>query len=116
MEIFEMIGREMKRQHWSKAQLAKILRNHPSTINGLLSNSTIQVPRLLELSEVFQYNFFREIAVSLPYKEPDYEIKTDEDTIKAPLQEEIKKLQMEVNNLQIEVNILRQTLKDVVSK
>lgn len=106
----------MKRQHWSKAKFAKILRNHPSTVQGLLRNPKIQVHRLIQLSEVFQYNFFREIAASLPYKEPDYDIKTDVDAIKAPLQEEIKKLQMQVNNLQIEVNVLRQTLKDVVSK
>ena len=109
MEVFEMIEREMNRQHWSKAKLAQKLNKHPTTIHLLLHSKTIHVPRLIELSEIFQYNFFREIAASMPYKEPVYDIKVDEDALKAPLLEQIK-------NLQLEVSILRQTLKDVVSR
>ena len=109
MEINEMIGREMHRQHLSKADMAKKLNNHPTTVNLLLQNKDIRVSRLIQISEVLQYNFIHEIAVSLPYKEPNYEVKIDLDAIKAPLLEKIK-------NLELEVSILRQTLKDITSK
>lgn len=109
MEIKEMIRREMKRTHISKAELARKLNNNSSSVLNLLKCQTIQVDKLIQLSDVFQYNFFREIAATLPYKEPDYEVKVDVEAIKAPLQEQIK-------NLQLEVNILRQTIKDLVSR
>lgn len=109
MEINEMIDREMYRKRLSKADMAKKLNNHPTTINLLLESKDMRVSRLLQLSDVLQYNFLMEIAASLPYKEPIYEIKTDEDALKAPLLERIK-------NLELEVSILRQTLKDITSK
>ncbi|HEY4788521.1 MAG TPA: hypothetical protein VIH57_20865 [Bacteroidales bacterium] len=109
IEVISMVRREMQRNHYSSAEMARKLNVQPTSIQGMFSRRTIQVHKLLKLSEIFQYNFFREIAASLPYSEPNYEVKVDEEAIKLPLQERIKELE-------IEVNILRQTLKDVVSR
>lgn len=106
IEILPMIRREMKRNHYTGAELARKLNVQPTAILGMMRRPTLQVQKLLALSEVFNYNFFREIADTLPYAEPDY---IDEEAIKAPLQERIKALEMEVS-------ILRQTLKDLVSR
>ncbi|HEY4785408.1 MAG TPA: hypothetical protein VIH57_05140 [Bacteroidales bacterium] len=108
-DILSMVHREKQRNHYSSADMARILNVQPTSVHGMFSRHTIQVEKLMKLSEVFQYNFFREIAAALPYAEPNYDVKVDIDAIKAPLLERIKELEMEVG-------ILRQTLKDVVSR
>ncbi|HEX3006134.1 MAG TPA: helix-turn-helix transcriptional regulator [Bacteroidales bacterium] len=102
----EMLLREMKARHLTKKEVARKLGVNPSSVKGMIRRPTMHVQRLMELSEVLQYNFFREIAATLPYKEPSYEPEID--TVKAPLLEQIK-------NLQLEISILRQTLKDLTS-
>jgi hypothetical protein len=109
MEPIEMIRREMIRSHVTPTELARQLKVNPSSILGMFKRSTLQVNKLIKLSAIFQYNFFREIAGTLPYKEPVNETMIDENTIKAPLLERIKALEMEVG-------ILRQTLKDITSR
>ena len=104
-----MIKRELKSRHISNTGFAKMLKTGPTTVFGMLGRKTLQVNKLLEISEALQYNFFREIARELPYKEPDYEQKIDIEAIKAPLLAQIR-------DLQLEVNIVRQTLKDITSK
>jgi hypothetical protein len=106
MEIGEMILREMKRKQMSQEVLSKKLHNHPTAVHALMQCKTIQVPKLIKLCGIFEYNFFREIAETIPYQEPNYEVKVDIGSFTAPLEQKI-------NNLQLEVNILRQTLKDL---
>jgi transcriptional regulator with XRE-family HTH domain len=108
MELSEMIRREMKRKNFSNAELARKLRVTPPAIQEMLKSPNMQVSKLAQLSEVFQYNFFREAATFFPFTEPDYEVKIEEETVK-PLQERVKALEMEVD-------ILRRTLKDAVSR
>jgi hypothetical protein len=115
MEVCEMIVREMQRNHMSQAVLAKKLNNNHTAVHTLMTRKSIQVPKLLKLCEIFQYNFFREIAQSLPYKEPDY-YEADINAVRVPLEETIKDLEDQVKNLKLEVNILRQTIKDLVSR
>jgi predicted transcriptional regulator len=103
-----MIKREMEKGRISVAQLASALQITHSSASGLLQRPTIQVQRLTELSEFFKYNFFREIAQKLPYSEPDYSSTEDK--------AEIAKLQNRVHDLELEVSILRQTIKDLVSR
>ncbi|MHB9019796.1 MAG: helix-turn-helix domain-containing protein [Minisyncoccota bacterium] len=107
-EIRSMIGREMKNRHVSGAELARGLHMHPASVSGLLNRPTIQVGKLAELCDFFQYNFFREIARQIPYTEPDYSVAED--------RSEAEALQTRVKELELEVKILRQTLKDAVSR
>jgi hypothetical protein len=109
MKPIEMVHREMKKNHITAADLARTLKVNPTTLVGMFERPTLQVHKLEKYCEVFNYNFFREIAESLPYAEPNYTKSANEAEIKAPLQERIKELE-------IEVNILRQTLKDLVSR
>ena len=109
VDLLPIIKREMERNHFSNADMARKLNVSPTTVQGMLSRHTLQVQKLVQLSEVFKYNFFREIAAMLPYAEPVYEKKPEDDAIRASLQERIKALEMEVG-------ILRQTLKDLVSR
>ncbi|HEY4784793.1 MAG TPA: hypothetical protein VIH57_02035 [Bacteroidales bacterium] len=99
----------MKRNHVSKVDMARQLQISPSSVQGMLGRPTLQVQKLAELSEIFKYNFFREIADMLPYAEPASATVTNDAKEKDELQERIKALEMEVG-------ILRQTLKDVVSR
>ena len=108
LDIHAMIHREMQRKHFTGADIVRKLNLHPSTVQGMLSRPTMQVQKLVELSEMFQYNFFREIAEQLPYSEPAV-VKEEPVNNEAELKERIKMLEMEVS-------ILRQTIKDVVSR
>jgi len=108
LEITSMIKREMERKRISGADLVPALKINHSSVSGMLQRSTIKVQRLAELSEFFNYNFFREIAQKLPYPEPDYSNEADK--------AEMAGLQTRVKNLELEVSILRQTIKDLVSR
>jgi len=102
IQVIPMIEREMYRKHQSISEIARKLSLNQSSVNGMFKRSSMQVQRLIKLSDVLQYNFFREIAALLPYAEP-----ADETQVKD--QERIKELE-------IEVRILRQTLKDATNR
>jgi hypothetical protein len=108
LAILPMIKREMERKHINATDLSRGMKINHSSAVGMLKRSTLQVQRLAELSEFLQYNFFREIAAKLPYTEPDYSV--DEDRT------EVENLQARIKELEMEVSILRQTLKDLVSR
>lgn len=109
MNPYEMIRREMQKHHMIAADLARQLNVNPTNIVGMFNRPTLQVHKLEKFCEVFNYNFFREIAESLPYTEPNYDHPVNIEEIKAPMQQRIK-------DLELEVSILRQTIKDLVSK
>ncbi|MBN2775920.1 MAG: hypothetical protein JXR31_16810, partial [Prolixibacteraceae bacterium] len=90
--------------HVSPAELARQLNTNPSAVHGMLNRPTIQVQKLIKLSEVLKYNFFREIAQKLPFKDPEVNKPDDE---KQLLKERIKELE-------IEATTLRRTLKDII--
>lgn len=108
LKITSMIKREMERKRVSGADLAHALKINHSSVSGMLQRPTIQVQRLAELSEFFNYNFFREIAQELPFPEPDYANTADK--------ADVARLQSRVRDLELEVSILRQTIKDLVSR
>lgn len=108
LDIISMITREMKNKRISGAELAKVLQINHSSVSGMLDRRTLQVQRLAELSEFFRYNFFREIAQKFPFAEPDYS--------EIPAKSEVSGLQSRVRDLELEVSILRQTIKDLVSR
>lgn len=102
LPILSMIKREMERKHVNASDLSRGLKVNHSSVAGMLKRPTLQVQRLAEISEFLNYNFFREIAAKLPYPEPDLI--------------EVTALQNRVKELELEVSILRQTLKDLVSR
>ena len=108
LHILPMIKREMTRKRINATDLSRGLNMPYQSVTGMLKRNTIQVQRLAELSEFLQYNFFREIAAQLPYKEPDNSVAED--------RTEVENLQFRIKELEMEVNILRQTLKDLVSR
>lgn len=108
LPLLPMIKREMERKHLNASDLSRGLHRPYQSVVGMLKRPTLQVQRLAELSEFLNYNFFREIAVKLPYAEPDYSIPKD--------LTEVASLQNRIKELELEVNILRQTLKDLVSR
>lgn len=103
IEILSIVKRELKNKHVSPAELARQLDTNPSSVHGMLKRPTIQVQKLLRLSEILKYNFFREIAQELPFEEPV--IKGDE---------EEKALKERIRELEIEATTLRRTLKDLI--
>jgi len=107
-QVKSMIRREMKKNHILVADLARSLNMKYSSARTLVKGPTLQVGRLFDLSVVFQYNFFREIAQMLPYTNPDYTAIADNSELNA-LKERNKLLE-------IENSILRQTLKDITAK
>jgi len=108
LAILSMVKRELQRKHINATDLSRGLKMNHSSVVGMLKRPSLKVQRLAELSEFLNYNFFREIATKLPYTEPDYTLAID--------RTEINGLQSRIKELEMEVSILRQTLKDVVSR
>jgi hypothetical protein len=104
IKVIPIVKKVMQDKYVSPAELARRLAVSPATVQGMLTRPTLQVGKLIQISEVLHYNFFREIAATLPIAEPNYEVDNT-----APLLEKIKALEMEIG-------ILRQTLKDLVSR
>ena len=109
IDVVSMVNRELENRHINHSDVARKLGVNRSSIQGMLTRPTFQVQRLVDLSEVCNYNFFREVADMLPYEEPvATRIQSVADTVNG-MNEHIKELEMEVK-------ILRQTLKDIVGK
>jgi transcriptional regulator with XRE-family HTH domain len=106
IEVLGIVKRELKNKHVSPAELARQLNTNPSSVHGMLNRSTIQVQKLIKLSGILEYNFFREIALKLPYHEPEI-IKPDD---------EEKALKERIRELEIESTTLRRTLKDLIRR
>ena len=104
IEILGIVKRELKNRHVSPAELARQLDTNPSSVHGMLNRPTIQVQKLIKLSEILEYNFFREIAQKLPFEDP--EVKKND--------EEEKMLKERIKELEIEATTLRRTLKDLI--
>jgi hypothetical protein len=114
-----MVLREMENQHVRPSDLAHKLSRSNSAMGNMLKKESIQVQRLVELSELFQYNFFAEIAAELSLATPDY-VKLCEKaghpvTFENKDSAEMVELRDRVKMLEMEVTILRQTLKDVIA-
>ena len=101
-DVVSMVRREMKKRGLSEAYLARHLRLNSSTVHTMLKRQTMQVNRLIEFSELFQYNIFREVAEKLPIATPDYRDSS-----------EAEALRKRVSELELEVQVLRQTFRDL---
>ena len=106
IDVRPMIWREMEKKHVTGADIARKLQLNPASIRGSLNRPTMQVNKLAELSDFFQYNFFREIAASIPYSNPDYSVKNDRTEIEA-LQTQVKDLEMQVKTLMLVIKDLK---------
>ena len=106
--VLPMVKRVMKSKNVTGADIARALNLHPTSVNGMLHRPTMQVQKLAVLSDLLQYNFFRELATKFSYAEPD--------CADTELVEENVTLQNRVKELELEVNILRQTIRDLAGK
>jgi len=102
-----MVVREAEKRKLTTRDLVKQLGLSYSAARTLFQRPTLQVQRLADLSELFQYNFFRELAQQLPYPEPVY---ADSRT------EEIEKLQKRVFELEVENRTLKEAFRGALNR
>ena len=107
LQVLQIVRREVQRKKVSVAELSRALKINSSSTSGMLKSQTFQIQRLAELSELLNYNFFRELAAKLPYTEPVFPEESR--------QSEVAELQNRIKELEMEVSILRQTFKDLLS-
>lgn len=105
IQVLSMLEREVKRKKYSHADLSRMLHISSNSIMNLFRRNTMQIQRLAELSEALQYNFFREIADTLPYAEPVPTKKENDCTI--------EQLQARIKELEMEISVMRRTFKDL---
>ena len=70
-EIFELVAAEIERQNISKLELTRKMKIHPATIHGMYRRKKIPLHRLIQLSEILNYNFFQVIAKELHISNPE---------------------------------------------
>lgn len=108
INTLKIIKRELKKKHITNTELSRLLGLHQSTVHNMLSSKSMQVERMAQISEVLQYNFFREIAEQFPYEQPvfDNAFKQKE----KELTEEINQLKEENKALNIKVKLLKEII------
>jgi hypothetical protein len=111
INVISSVKREIERQKMSKAELARRLHLNHTSVLTMFRRPTLHVHRLIQLSEILQYNFFRDVADQLPYQEPAFKTQGGDRS----LEEENIELKDRVKYLEMEVSILRQTIKDIAA-
>lgn len=109
ISVMQLVLREVQKRGKNGADVARELNLPYATVMGMLKRPTLQVQRLIELSESFKYNFFREIAELLPYQEPLPKLDNSK------YEEEIATLKEKLKIAEIENTILKDTLKTMAS-
>jgi hypothetical protein len=107
-----LVKREMKKNHYTAADLGRRLNLSASTIMTMLNSPTMQVQRLVDLSDFLQYNFFREIAEMLPYANPVI-LNAEKETQIKSLEEQNQALTERNKELEMEVKVLRETIRNI---
>ena len=98
-DIFEMVAAEIKRQKISKLELSRRMNIHSTSIHGMYERKRIPFNRLVQLSEILNYNFFQAIAnqIEIPNPAPITGSKEPVDDYKNTIQ-----------NLQTKVSLLEE--------
>lgn len=103
LELKKMINRQLKKNGMTVRELARELKMTYSGVHQLLSREQLQVQRLADLSEAMNYNFFRELAETLPYAEPNYTDTSEKDR----LNERVKELELELKVLKEAISLMK---------
>lgn len=103
--VMELIKRVADEQKIKPADMARQLGLRYSTAHSMLHRESIQVQRLADLSELFQYNFFRELAREFPFEQPDFSDHS-----------EVEQLQARIRELEIENRTLQETFRQVLGR
>lgn len=112
LPVRQMIKREAQKRKIRAIDVSKGLHINYTSARTLLLRPTIQVQRLAELSELFQYNFFRELAQKLPYNEPYY---NDQNELNSTM-DEIEKLKRRILELEIENRTLKEAFQQALGR
>lgn len=110
--VLNLVKRVVIEKKVSYAELSRGLTISNTSVLTMMRRNTMQVQRLAELSELLHYNFFREIADMLPYKEP-INSPQDENGLALPTRAE---LETRIKELELEISIMRRTWKDISGK
>ncbi|HEX3008485.1 MAG TPA: helix-turn-helix transcriptional regulator [Bacteroidales bacterium] len=98
-DIVSIVRREVENKRITFAEMARRLGISRPSVTKFMSLHDMSVNRLMEISKILEFNFFREIAANFSYN--------------APLDQEKEELKEHVKSLEFEIKILRQTIKDM---
>lgn len=112
LPVIQIIRREARLRKITVSVVSRSLGLSYTSARSLLRRPTMQVQRLAELSEIFQYNFFRELAQQLPYAEPDCTDNAELDRAK----QEIEALQKRVFELEVENRTLKEAFRGALGR
>ncbi len=96
-EALRMIKQKMEEKGWNQTKLAGFLHVYPSAVFQMLNGSTMSLNKLKELSDIFEYNFFTDLAGMLDLPEPAKEPIPPVDH--SACQERIRELEIENRTL-----------------
>mgnify|MGYP000862981772 CR=1 FL=1 len=69
-EALTLIKKKMAEKGWNNSDLAKRMQMHKSSVSKMLIADRIRLSKLVELSDVFGYNFLRELSDLLALNNP----------------------------------------------
>lgn len=95
-EIFEMVAAEIEKQRVTKSELAQKMNINDTSIRGMYIRKRIPFRRLMQLSEILNYNFLRVVAERMNISNPSNitsDNGEDTDRLIEEYQEKIQKLE-----------------------
>jgi len=107
-ELLEIVAAEVKRQKVSQAELAHKLRVNPSSISGIFHRGKIRIDRLVQFSEVLNYNFFQAAANRLDIPSPEPKIYGEEVNV--------TDYQNQIRELETKISIMEQTYTSLIKE
>lgn len=69
-EALALIRKKMAEKGWNNSEMAKRMQVHKSTVAKMLKTDRIKLNKLAELSDLFGYNFLRELSDHLELNDP----------------------------------------------
>ena len=112
-DIFSRVDQVMNEKMIKKADFARLLNLHSTSVNGMYNRKSISLARLVQASKKLNYNFFREIADNLNISEPQAINPNKE--LHQQYQKTIESQQETIHKLQTKIEVL-EDLYDKVLK
>lgn len=69
-EALTLIRKKMAEKGWNNSDVAKRMQMHKSSVSKMLQADRIKLDKLVELSNLFGYNFLRELSDQLELNNP----------------------------------------------
>ena len=106
-KLLDLIADQIKAQKLSNTEVAYQLRIHPSSLSGFFKRGSVRLNRIIQFSEVLNYNFLQEAANRIDIPTPAPVSSEKEELIR--LKNENEEQKERIKELEMKIRLLEET-------